>query len=90
MHRSSYEGFYLMQVSLQAGALAPAIASSNAANPIASAALARTMYLETPQRTAGWKIASLLALVVLVVGLIWLARGQVPPGQAQRAVPGAS
>ena len=48
-----------MQVALQAGALAPAIASSNAANPIASAALARTMYLETPQRSAGGKICEM-------------------------------
>ena len=87
---SAAGGFYLMQVSLQAGALAPAIASSNAANPIASAALARTMYLETPQRTAGGKVASLLALVVLVVGLLWLARGQAAPGQAQQPVAGAS
>lgn len=77
-------GFYFMQVSLQAGALAPAIASSNAANPIASAGLARTMYLETPQRTAGGKVASFLSLVVLVFGLIWLARGQAAPGQAQQ------
>lgn len=79
---SAAGGFYFMQISLQAGALAPAIAASNAANPVASAALARTMYLETPQRTAGGKVASLLALVVLVFGLIWLARGQAAPDQA--------
>ena len=79
---SAAGGFYLMQVSLQAGALAPAIASSNAANPVASAVLARTMYLETPHRTAGGKVASFLALAVLVLGLIWIARGQSPPGQA--------
>jgi drug/metabolite transporter (DMT)-like permease len=87
---SAAGGFYFMQVALQAGALAPAIASSNAANPVASAVLARTMYLETPQRTAGGKIASLLALVVLVIGLIWLARGQAAPGQAQQPLAGAS
>ena len=85
---SAAGGFYFMQVSLQAGALAPAIASSNAANPIASAALARTMYLETPQRTAGGKVASLLALVVLVVGLLWLARGQAAANEPVRPVPG--
>jgi drug/metabolite transporter (DMT)-like permease len=84
---SAAGGFYFMQVSLQAGALAPAIASSNAANPIASAALARTMYLETPQRTAGGKVASLAALVVLIVGLIWLARGQAAPDVAAEPVP---
>ena len=85
---SASGGFYLMQVALQAGALAPAIASSNAANPIASAALARTMYLETPQRTAGGKVASLLSLAVLVVGLVWLARGESPPSRAPESVAG--
>lgn len=87
---SAAGGFYFMQISLQAGALAPAIASSNAANPVASAAFARTMYLETPQRTAGGKVASLLALVVLVVGLVWLARGQAAPGQVHQPAAGAS
>jgi drug/metabolite transporter (DMT)-like permease len=73
---SALGGFYLLQTSLQAGALAPSVASSNAANPVTSVALGRTMYLETPQRTAGGKVASLVALAVLVVGLIQLARGQ--------------
>src|SRR5262245_27670717 len=80
-------GFYFIQVSLQAGALAPEIASSNAANPIASAALARTMYLETPQRTFNGKVASLVALVVLVVGLLWLARGQAAAGETGQPLP---
>ena len=84
---SAAGGFYFMQVSLQAGALAPAIASSNAANPIASAALARTMYLETPQRTTGGKVASLLALAVLVVGLLWLARGQAAADETGQPMP---
>ena len=73
---SALGGFYLLQTSLQAGALAPSIASSNAANPVTSVALGRWMYLETPQRTAGGKVTSLVALAVLVVGLIQLARGQ--------------
>src|SRR5262249_11021819 len=73
---SALGGFYLMQTSLQAGALAPSIASSNAATPATTTVLGRVMYLETPQRTAGGKVASLLALAALVVGLIWLARGQ--------------
>lgn len=87
---SAAGGFYFMQVALQAGALAPAIASSNASNPIASAVLARTMYLETPQRTAGGKVASFLALAVLVVGLVWLARGQAPSDRSPQPVAGAS
>jgi drug/metabolite transporter (DMT)-like permease len=84
---SAAGGFYFMQVSLQAGALAPAIASSNAANPIASAALARTMYVETPQRTTGGKIASLISLAVLILGLVWLARGQSPADEGRQPVP---
>lgn len=85
---SAAGGFYFMQVALQAGALAPAIASSNAANPIASATLARMMYLETPQRTAGGKVASILALGVLVIGLIWLSRGQAPPETTRQTAAG--
>lgn len=87
---SAAGGFYFMQVALQAGALAPAIASSNAANPIASAALARTMYLETPQRTTGGKVASLVSLVVLVIGLIWLARDQSTPDEAREPAAASS
>ena len=79
---SALGGFYLMQTSLQAGALAPAIASTNAATPATTTALGRTMYLETPQRTAGGKVASLVAVAVLIIGLIWLARGEGAPDAA--------
>jgi drug/metabolite transporter (DMT)-like permease len=73
---SALSGFYFVQISLQAGALAPAIASTNVANPITSVTLGRFAFLETPQRTAGGKIASLVALGVLFAGLISLAGGQ--------------
>jgi hypothetical protein len=87
---SALGGFYLMQTSLQAGALAPAIASTNAATPATTTALGRTMYLETPQPTAGGKVASLVALVVLIIGLIWLARGERAPGEARQPLPRTS
>lgn len=73
---SALGGFYLVQISLQAGALAPAIASTNVANPVTGAVLGRLVFLETPQRTAGGKILSLAALGVLLVGLLALARGE--------------
>jgi hypothetical protein len=48
------------------------------------------MYLETPQPTAGGKVASLVALVVLIIGLIWLARGERAPGEARQPLPRTS
>jgi drug/metabolite transporter (DMT)-like permease len=84
---SALGGFYLMQTSLQAGALAPSIASSNAATPATTTVLGRLMYLETPQRTAGGKVASLAALGAVVVGLIWLARGQAATNETGQPVP---
>jgi hypothetical protein len=47
------------------------------------------MYLETSQRTTGGKVASLLSLAVLVIGLIGLARGESEPGEAPESVAGA-
>jgi len=73
---SALGGFYLMQTSLQVGVLAPAIAASNAACPITSVALGRVIFLETPTRTTGGKIVSVVSLVLLVVGLALVARGE--------------
>jgi len=73
---SALGGFYLLQAALQIGALAPTIATSNAACPIASVALGRAIFLENPQRTTGGKIVSAVSAVLLVVGLILLARGE--------------
>jgi drug/metabolite transporter (DMT)-like permease len=84
---SALGGFYLVQASLQTGALAPSIATSNAANPLTSAALGRTMFLEIPQRTAGGKIASFGALVVLLIGLVWLARGKAAADEQRQEQP---
>jgi drug/metabolite transporter (DMT)-like permease len=73
---SALGGFYFLQTALQVGVLAPAIATSNAACPIASVVLGRVVFLQTPQRTTGGKIASALSAVLLLAGLALLARGE--------------
>ena len=73
---SALGGFYLLQTALQTGALAPAIATANAACPVTSVVLGRVIFLETPQRTVGGKIASAVSAILLVIGLVLLARGE--------------
>jgi drug/metabolite transporter (DMT)-like permease len=73
---SALAGFYLLQSALQVGVLAPAIAASNAVCPVTSVVLGRVIFLETPQRTTGGKVASAVSLVLLLIGLALLARGQ--------------
>jgi drug/metabolite transporter (DMT)-like permease len=73
---SALGGFYLLQTALQAGVLAPAVATSNAASPVTSVVLGRVIFLETPQRTTGGKIVSAVSAVLLVLGLAVLARGE--------------
>src|SRR5690349_23390938 len=46
--------------------LAPAIASSNAVCPVTSVVLGRVVFLETPQRTTGGKVISVVSLVLLL------------------------
>ena len=86
---SALGGFYFLQSALQVGVLAPAIAASNAACPITSVVLGRVVFLETPQRTVGGKVASVVSAVVLLVGLVLLARGeaaqQTPDGDGSTA-----
>ena len=71
---SALGGFYFLQTALQVGVLAPAIAGSNAACPITSVVLGRIVFLQTPQRTTGGKIASAVSAVLLLAGLVLLAR----------------
>jgi len=73
---SAAGGFYLFQGALQAGALAPAVATSNAACPVTSVVLGRLVFLESPQRTTGGKIVSAVAVVLALAGLALLARGE--------------
>lgn len=73
---SALGGFYLLQTALQAGVLAPAIATSSAASPVTSVVLGRVIFLETPQRTTGGKIASAVSAALILAGLVLLARGE--------------
>jgi drug/metabolite transporter (DMT)-like permease len=73
---SAVVGFYLVQISLQAGVLAPAIATYNVANPVTSGLLGRIVFEETPQRSGAGKAVSLLALAALVLGLVAVSTGE--------------
>jgi drug/metabolite transporter (DMT)-like permease len=73
---SALAGFYLLQTALQAGVLAPAVATTNAASPVTSVLLGRVVFLESPQRTPAGKVASLVSAMLLVLGLVLLARGE--------------
>ena len=68
--------FYFMQAALQVGALAPAIATSNAASPITSVILGRIVFLQRPERTSGGKIVSVLSAILLLAGIAMLSRGE--------------
>jgi drug/metabolite transporter (DMT)-like permease len=82
---SALGGFYFLQSALQVGVLAPAIATSNAAAPVTSVTLGRFIFLETPQRTIGGKVASIASALVLGVGLVLLARGEADRGEFIRS-----
>jgi len=72
---SAVLGFYLMQTSLQAGVLAATVSASNASTTVTSLALGRFVFLETPSRTVGGKIASVAAIALALSGLLAIARG---------------
>jgi drug/metabolite transporter (DMT)-like permease len=77
---SALGAFYLLQTALQVGVLAPAIATSNAACPVTSVVLGRFVFLETPQRTTGGKIVSAVSAMLLLAGLVVLAREEAEQG----------
>ena len=70
-----YASLALSQASLQTGMLAPAMATTMSANPLVSVALGTLLLGEQLHETAGGVVASLLGLVVVVVGLAVLASG---------------
>jgi drug/metabolite transporter (DMT)-like permease len=69
-------GFYFVQISLQAGVLAPSVATTNVTNPVTSVVLGRVVFHEVPARTPTGKVFSLLALVVLVAGIVVVSLGE--------------
>jgi drug/metabolite transporter (DMT)-like permease len=72
---SAVLGFFLMQLSLQAGALSATVAGSNASTTLTSLALSRYVFLETPSRTTSGKILSFVAVALALAGLLEIARG---------------
>jgi hypothetical protein len=82
-------GFYFTQVSLPAGVLAPAIATTNVANPATAMIIGRFVFQEVPRRSTGGKIASLVSLALMLVGLVAVSRGE-GAGQAGGPAPAAA
>ena len=82
-------GFYFVQVSLQAGILAPAVASTNAANPVASGILGRFIFQEIPSRTPGGKLLSFGSLALMLAGLLAVSRSK-PAAESGGLAPPAS
>ncbi len=73
---ASVIGFALLQASLQTGALAPAIATSMVFETVVGVAVGISL-LEEDLHEAAWGMAvSAVALAVIVVGLVTLARSQ--------------
>lgn len=71
-----YASMTLNQLALATGALAPAIATSMAFDPIASVILGMTLLQESLHPSAFSTLAALAALGAVVAGLAVLARGQ--------------
>jgi hypothetical protein len=63
----------LSQRSLQAGALAPAVATQMAVDPITSVALGTLAFEETIHETPATAVLALVAFAVMIVGLVVLA-----------------
>lgn len=73
-----YAATMLTQASLQAGPLAPAVATQSSLNPIASFLLGTLVFDETIHESAAGWVAALVAFGVMLVGLVVLSVA-VPP-----------
>ena len=68
-----YASMTLSQSSLQAGALAPAVATQMALDPVASLLLGTLAFDETIHADAGLAVAALAAFAVMIAGIAFLA-----------------
>jgi hypothetical protein len=66
----------LSQMSLNAGALGPAVATQMAFDPIASVILAVTILQESLHESTGGAVVSVVALLGALGGMVVLARNQ--------------
>lgn len=73
-----YISMTLSQLSLQTGALPPAMATSMIFDPLASVALGVTLLDESLHETTAGAIAALIGLAAMSAGLLMLARSQTP------------
>lgn len=71
-----WAGMTISQRSLQVGALAPAVATQMALDPIASVALGVLAFEESIHETASTAVLSLVAFAVMLAGLVVLALSQ--------------
>jgi drug/metabolite transporter (DMT)-like permease len=71
-----YASMTLSQSSLQAGALAPAVATQMALDPVASLLLGTLAFDETIHADAAVAIAALAAFAVMIAGIAFLALRQ--------------
>jgi drug/metabolite transporter (DMT)-like permease len=79
-----YASMNISSISLQTGALAPAMATSMTLDPICSVILGVTAFGESIHDDTAGAIASLAGLAAMVWGLVALARAQAPPDPAPR------
>lgn len=66
------------------------LSESSAPRPRSSSTMCRYAFCTVEIVSSSWKVASFLALAVLVLGLIWIARGQAAPGRAEQPAASAS
>ena len=71
-----YISMTLNQIALGTGALAPAMATALALDPIASVVLGTTLLQESLHESALGVAAIVVALVAALAGMVILARGQ--------------
>jgi drug/metabolite transporter (DMT)-like permease len=74
-----YVSMTINQMALDTGALAPAVATSTAFDPIASVVLGLTLFDESLHATTLGAVATLIALVAALAGMAILARSQSQP-----------
>jgi drug/metabolite transporter (DMT)-like permease len=80
-----YISMTLNQMALSTGALAPAVATSMAFDPIASVVLGVTLFEESIHETTLGALATLAALAAALVGITILARSQSGPPASKPA-----
>jgi drug/metabolite transporter (DMT)-like permease len=73
-----YASMNISSISLQTGALAPAMATSMTLDPICSVIIGVTAFGESIHDDAAGAIASLAGLLAMALGLVALARAQAP------------